>query len=154
VTVRWIPLLTAAYGALRHETRPSEEDLNKYRVRPTLTLVIECRQSDLPYTFFVSEKTLQPTFPLLAGLASDDVEVVTDDDRSKWTYSVLHALDLIHHPFITEPPICYTFSKCVRKGDQLQLSGSDAYNQLIMPIMSAMYHFKVSCLPHRNAVLL
>jgi hypothetical protein len=119
----------------------SEEDPNKYRVRPTLVLIIECKQSDLPYTFFMSEKKVYPKFPLVAGLTSEYVEVIAEDDRVAWRFPILDALELSRHPFIVGPPISYTFSKCARKGSQLQLSGSDAYNQLIMPIMSAMHHF-------------
>jgi hypothetical protein len=64
------------------ETRLSQEDINKYRVRPTLSLIIECKQCDLPYVFFLSERVIQPKFPLLAGLPSEDIVIQTDDDQS------------------------------------------------------------------------
>jgi hypothetical protein len=39
------------------------------RVRPTLDLLVECKQSALPYVFFLSSsKPWVPHFPLLAGL--------------------------------------------------------------------------------------
>jgi hypothetical protein len=53
-------------------------------------------------------------------------------------------LGLDDHPFMGAAPVCSTFSKCVRKGSNVQLSGSEAYNQLIMPLMSAMHYFKTS----------
>ena len=42
------------------------------RVRPALDLLVECKQSALPYVFFLSSsKPLVPHFPRLTGLITD-----------------------------------------------------------------------------------
>lgn len=114
------------------------------RVRPTLNLIIECKQSELPYVFFLSHnKPIAPQFPVFAGLASDEVVITSDDDPSSWHYSIPQALEMYSHPFLSEnPEYSSTFSKCVRKGKNLELSGSQPYQGLVFPIIKAVSHFK------------
>jgi hypothetical protein len=113
------------------------------RVRPSLNLVIECKQSDLPYVFFLSDSyPWLPDFPVISGLKTRDIVITSDDDPSSWTFRPLHVLELDRHPFLREAvPLCITFSKCVRKGNDLTLSGSDPYQSLVFPILKAVWHF-------------
>lgn len=112
------------------------------RVRPQLSLLIECKQSPLPYVFFqTSGSPWLRDFPTVAGLRDDKIVIVSDDDPSSWTYTVTHALDLERDPFQAAPRFCHTLSKCVRKGSEVELSGSDAYNGLILPLVKALQHF-------------
>ncbi len=67
--------------------------------------------------------------------------IASDDDPSTWTYTVIHALDLDRHPFQATPGFCHTLSKCVRKGAEIELSGSEAYNGLVLPLVKALRHF-------------
>ena len=124
------------------------------RVRPTLDLLVECKQSALPYVFFLSpSKPWVPHFPLLAGLFKHALTITTDDDASSWEFSVLHALGLAFHPFITkEPEYCMSFTKCVRKGSDVELSGSEAFHGLVLPILKAMYHFQTAESPPKTAL--
>jgi hypothetical protein len=121
---------------LRNETQPF--------VRPTLDLLIECKQSDLPYVFFVSATQPQlREFPYFAGLAQDRIVIKTDDDPSTYTETILGALSLSEHPFVrdaAEP--CMTFSKCVRQGNKIELSGTDAFQKTVLPLMKALQYFK------------
>ena len=40
------------------------------RVRPSINLLVECKQSELPYVFFLSPKPYwTPEFPLISGLS-------------------------------------------------------------------------------------
>ena len=112
------------------------------RVRPHLNLLIECKQSPLPYVFF--QTRVAPSlldFPTVAGLRKDKIVIASDDDPSTWTFPVIHVLDLNVHPFQTAPVFCHTFSKCVRKGAEIELSGSEAYNGLVLPLVKALQHF-------------
>jgi hypothetical protein len=113
------------------------------RVRPALNLVIECKQSDLPYVFFLSgSHPWLPDFPIISGLKAKHIVLTSDDDPSSWSYRLLDVLELNLHPFLTESvPSCMTFSKCVRKGSELVLSGSDAYQSLVFPVLKAACHF-------------
>jgi hypothetical protein len=121
------------------------------RVRPVLHLLIECKQSHLPYVFFVRRGGRLPDFPIVAGLRQDNVVITSDDDPSSWANTIIQALDLHDDPFQTEPPFCHTFSKCVRKGPEIELSGSDAYNGLVLPLIKAVHHFKQSEAPVETA---
>jgi len=123
------------------------------RVRPTLDLLVECKQSALPYVFFLaSSRPWVPHFPLLAGLFKHTLNITTDDDASSWELSVLNALGLDFHPFITrEPEYCISFAKSVRKGSDVELSGSEAFHGLVLPMLKAMYHFQTVESPPKTA---
>ena len=64
------------------------------RTRPMLSLLIECKQSDLPYVFFAGSKTYLRTFPVFAGLLHDVVSLSTNDSRSTWSCSIVQTLSL------------------------------------------------------------
>jgi hypothetical protein len=111
-------------------------------VRPQLTLLIECKRSPLPYVFFETSKVhALMDFPTIAGLRKDKIVITSDDDPSTWNYAVPHALDLERDPFHTTPRACHTLSKCVRKGAEIELSGSDSYNGLVLPLVKSLQHF-------------
>lgn len=113
------------------------------QLRPHLTLLVECKQSNLPYVFFATENASRAhRFPVLAGLAHPQLSIATDDDPSKWALDVLDALGMSSHPFVTAPPhTCATFSKCVRKGRKLELSGAAPFRSVVAPLMSAAHHY-------------
>lgn len=128
--------------------------VGELRVRPTLDLVIECKKSELPYLFFLSPgKPWVPYFPLLAGLFKHEISITTDDDPSSWTFHIPHALGLHSHKFISQDPkCCMSFTRCVRKGSNIVLSGSDPFHSLVMPILKAMHHFQLIESPPTTAM--
>lgn len=112
------------------------------RVRPSLNLIIECKQSILPYVFFLSpSKPFILEYPLITGLNSSKILIETDDSLSTWSLGLSSVLGLDNHKFIKEPDYCSTFSKCVRKGSELEITGSEAYNTIVLPLVKAMSHF-------------
>lgn len=123
------------------------------RARPSLSLVIECKQSDLPYVFFLSgTRPWLNDFPLIGGLKSKHITITSDDDPSTWNFDPISTFDLNNHSFLaTEPPICMTLSKCVRKGSDLVLSGSDAYQGLVFPLTKAALHLRDREAPPKTA---
>jgi hypothetical protein len=125
---------------------------NHYRVRPTLNLLVECKQSESPYVFFQSVPHWLSQFPLIAGMHSDELKITTDDDRSTWSFGVIGALDLQDDPFLKMRPTSATFSKCVRQGKKTDLSGADPYNSLVMPLIGALSDFRKRCAPPETAV--
>lgn len=123
------------------------------RVRPQLNLLVECKQSELPYVFFRTQHTPHLLgFPTIAGLRSDEISITSDDDPSTWAYNISHALDLDCHPFQTQPTFCHNFSKCVRKGSLLELSGSEPYNALVLPLVKALQHLVQARAPVETAL--
>jgi hypothetical protein len=108
------------------------------RVRPHLELVIECKQSLLPFVFFTGEEMqFRASLPFLAGLLKDKIEVYTDDSGSAWIFPIGYALGFSEQPFYKLPPVGYTFSKAVRNGNKVSLSGQEPYQQLILPLVKA-----------------
>jgi len=124
------------------------------RVRPILDLLVECKQSTLPYVFFLSpSKPWVPHFPLLAGLFRHTLVLKTDDDASSFELNILHALGLDSHPFIAEEPeYCMSFTKCMRKGSDVELSGSESFHGLALPILKAMHGFHIAESPSKTAL--
>lgn len=124
------------------------------RIRPSLNLIIECKQSDMPYVFFLTkDKQYTPNFPVIAGLASKEVSIKTDDDPSSWSFSILQALELSAHPFLRESVLfANTFSKGARKGKKIELSGSQPYQGLVKPLLKAVSYFEECEKPPETAV--
>ncbi len=74
----------------------------------------------------------------VVGLHKDEITLTTDDSSSTWSYSIIGALDLDMHPFVAKPPrVALAFSKAVRKGKDLVLSGVEAYQGLVLPLVKA-----------------
>jgi hypothetical protein len=123
------------------------------KIRPLLNLVVECKQSALPYVFFLSETRPRVRyFPLIAGLFHEALEIVSDDDPSTWTFDILKSLGLDSHPFLTtEPEYCSIFAKCQRVSSDVELSGSEPFNALILPVLKAMQHFQLVEEPPKTA---
>lgn len=123
------------------------------RVRPALVLLIECKQSQLPYVFFLSRHPIRIShFPFLAGLHQLEIAITTDDDQSTYNVGVLGALGLESRRFVvSEPEYCSSFSKCVRKGDGLELSGSEPFLSLVSPLVKSLQHFQVAVTPPKTA---
>ena len=89
---------------------------------------------------------------MIAGLKTRNIAITSDDDPSTWNFDPISVFDLNRHPFLTEEtPICMTFSKCVRKGSDLVLSGSDAYQNLVFPLTKAALHLRDRQTPPKTA---
>src|SRR5690606_23735306 len=123
------------------------------RVRPCLNLLIECKQSTMPFVFFeaCNQGGEFRDFPVIAGLRSDKIIVKTDDDPSSWIFPICTALELDEDDFYLDPTVSHTLSKCVRKGAELELSGTDAYNSMVLPLVKATQHFRHSEHPIKTA---
>ncbi|MFD9763252.1 hypothetical protein ACFWXI_06870 [[Kitasatospora] papulosa] len=127
----------------RIATPPSSES----RIQTSLTVLIECKQSDLPYVFFSPTRSpWRLALPQIAGLRQEEVTIWTDDSKSKWEFPVMRALELTEEPFMSRDGFSI-MSKCARKGPKLELSGTDAYNGIVMPLASAASHFATSSAP-------
>ena len=128
-------------------------DNSNPRIRPSVNLLIECKQSELPFIFFLTpEKPFVPQFPMIAGLGHDSFQITSDDDPSSWEFDAIRILGLEEHRFITNPPYCYTLSKCTRAGKNIELSGNETYNSLVLPIIKSLHHFKVLETPPTTAM--
>ena len=127
-----------AYKKLSPDTNDSELP---YR---GLVLLIECKRSNAPFVFFKSATQEEfEDFPMIVGMRSDVVEVNEERNNTMWSLYVPTAkvFGLTDHPFAaSEPLVCNTFTKASRKGKELELSGSEPFNGIILPLVSALNH--------------
>lgn len=109
------------------------------RIRPMVSLLVECKQSELPHVLFTrpSGPSLAPT---LAGFPHSHVTLVTDDDGSTYRFPLTMLWGLDQHKFVTEPPVAVSISKLRRKGKDLEVTGEDTYNGLTLPLLKATAH--------------
>lgn len=130
------------------------EYLENPRTCPYLAVLVECKQSELPYVFFLApHRVVVPYFPAIAGLFTDTLTVTTDDSPSTWMFDVVDALGLRFHPFLaTDPEIAFSFSKALRKGSGIELSGSEPFHELVLPLMKAVRHFQTAESPRKTAL--
>ncbi|MFJ4501280.1 hypothetical protein [Streptomyces sp. NPDC088864] len=131
-----------------------------------LNLIVECKQSTMPYVFFLRDQPLSVTmnFPEFGGVGkgyiplffgSEDFDA--DEQRKKnfpgygMTYHDL--LHLVEIPFFRGMcPLAISLSKAAwRKGGSLELTGEDAYRSLTLPIFKAMDHLANLVKPDEKA---
>lgn len=126
---------------------------NQPRVRPILNLLIECKQSELPYVFFLTPEVIRTYhYPNICGLPDKNIEIFTDDDPSSWSLPIINAFDLSEDPYLIDyVPNSMTFSKCVRQGKDLILSGNESYQSLILPLLRSLQYFEKSETPSKSA---
>lgn len=131
--------------------------LEKSDVQPTLSLIFECKQSILPYVFFLCQGKAPwiDHFPIIAGLRNRFMWVSGLDYGSLIT-PIVNALGLngpeVRHDFIMSPSYSMSFSKCVRKSNRIELSGREAYNSLVLPLIKAMQHYENAMRPKKKSV--
>lgn len=122
------------------------------RIRPKISLLIECKKSELPYVFFLSQSSpWHREFPVVCGLKSTEIPVITNDDPSSWEIPVVHALGLDELEFSRAPHNCRTFSQAERRGKELELSGSNVFNSLVLPLVKALEYYKSIKVPPSSA---
>jgi hypothetical protein len=130
-------------------------DAKDLQVHPFLALLIECKQASLPYIFFTEDVTIytaRARIPRISGFKSRKMSISTDDSSYSYSISMPEALGVYSTSFLQDSPRCSVFSKCVRKGDRLELSGTEAYSSIVMPMMSAMEHFEKTSISRQASV--
>ncbi len=123
-----------------------------------LVLLVECKQSVLPYFFFKSVAyETQPIsmFPTIAGIRRLELAV----GPAICVASPSQCLGLASEPFFqNEPPVCVSIARAAKKSNasdqdvmgtasagqlkvkNLEITGADAYQNVILPLAGAMSH--------------
>lgn len=110
--------------------------------KPKLVLLIECKRSRHPYIFFksVPDRPI-PYFPKIAGLPYGKVSVYEAGTKRLTEIHGAHALGLETLEFVKPgPPRCAAFTKAVPKGSKVDLSGTEPFNSLVLPLTKAFDH--------------
>ena len=105
-------------------------------------LLVECKRSELPYVFFEAAAPEVPReFPAVAGLHGKTPELHVGGVGSR-SVPVAEFLRLADFAFVSQgPPVCNSFARTERKGKDLDLSGAVPFNQVVLPLVSALEHF-------------
>jgi hypothetical protein len=118
------------------------------RVRPYLNILVECKQSEMPYIFFLRGESpgLHYDFPEIAGLRSSDIVTFSEKDGQVKgpgiLMSIYDVLAFWTQPFFDFPfPFAISISKAAR-GRRIELTGEEAYRSLTLPLMKAADHIK------------
>lgn len=110
------------------------------QVDASLALLIECKQSKLPYVFFLSsDKPSVRDFPAVAGIPP--LKISKGGGGSIHSQNPAVALSLDRHHFVSDATWCAAFAKCSRKGKDLELSGNEPFNNLVLPLSKALDYF-------------
>jgi hypothetical protein len=133
-----------------------EQNVHGRIVRTNIALLVECKQSALPYFFFQSvtyENRPIKKFPTIAGVPQLEVAF----GQTFREVAPAECLGLASEPFFNEPPRCVALARAAKKGlnseytesdaaktktKNLEITGADAYQNVILPLVSAMNHLR------------
>jgi hypothetical protein len=123
----------------RHEVGQPRDPRNHLRAR--LDLLIECKQSELPYVFFVRE-SVQCLGPELAGLPHSELSLRSGPDEPPgMVMSYFDVLGLGNLTLAWPEFTAVAMTRAHRKGKALELSTEEAYRGLSLPLMKALQHY-------------
>ncbi|MGX1755730.1 hypothetical protein ACWIG5_02230 [Streptomyces lydicus] len=136
-----------------------KDDEGAHRINAGLSLIIECKKSDLPYVFFLRPNPPADTngFPEIHGLTSSDIRLVSNEaeEEGKKAFSawmrITDALYLHELPFFDAPaPYAISLTKAMRRGPRLELTGEEAYRSLTLPLLKAADHLHALSAPRKE----
>jgi len=108
----------------------------------TAAILVECKRSRAPFIFFkrVSE-ALIPQYPHVAGLGAGLRSLQTTTLLKITSVPLSSILGLNDTPFVAAPPArCSALARAELNGDKVRLSGDDAYNSVVLPLVKATRH--------------
>jgi len=106
-------------------------------VKPGLFLLVECKRSTSPLIFFKAATQRDVThFPLIVGGVSP-AAFITSPSGSMYR-PLSEILGLHRLPFSNVVPACTGVAKAVRKGKELDLTGTEMFNATVRPLCGAL----------------
>lgn len=117
-------------------------DTFRQNVQPRLVLLVECKRSRHPYVFFkAATERWVPNFPRLAGIPRGYVPISDPASRRSQDADPAKVLGIDELEFIRPgPPRCAAFSKAQPSGKKVEMSGTDPFQNLILPLTKATSH--------------
>ncbi|MFG1884478.1 hypothetical protein [Micromonospora sp. NPDC049102] len=130
-------------------------EVERTAVAPALNLLVECKQSELPYIFFTRPNSpeLHYSFPQIAGLKHKEIEFFFEADGelngASYLMSIHDTFAFWDIEFFGEPaPNALSIAKVLRKaGGKLELTGEEAYRAITLPLVKAADHLAERCAP-------
>lgn len=111
-------------------------------IRPSVELLVECKQSANPWLFFCRPSVVQMAdFPRVGGLPSERIAIAATDG-TETSFGVLKTIGLVDDPFVLmlEAPTAHSCARVHHtKGGKLEVTG-DAWNAILPPLAKAVDH--------------
>lgn len=114
------------------------------QVHPSVSLLIECKQSSLPYVLFGSAiQRLPAAFPAVIGVSRRHFRhQVATSYREVEPAEFFRSID---YPFVFDgPPLVASLSRAERRGKGFELSGETPYRNTVLPLVSALQGLRES----------
>jgi hypothetical protein len=128
------------------------------KVQPYVNILAECKQSELPYIFFLRGQPPSQlnVFPEVGGLSDTNITLFSEIDEASglipYSMDVHDVLAFWDLPFFSAPcPLAISVAKAARKGKGIELTGEEAYRSLTLPLMKAADHLKRLSQPQGGA---
>ncbi|MCV7229091.1 hypothetical protein [Mycolicibacterium komossense] len=116
-----------------------------------LDLLVECKQSEMPYVFFIRDESPSEThdFPEFVGIPSTSVILHHKEPETEalsdfaFHMSVHDIIGVSDFEFFKGPgKYAGSISNVVRRGKKVELTGEEAYRSLMLPLRKAAQHLK------------
>jgi hypothetical protein len=140
------------WGYIDRESKEARSlDLNAFKpvpidpanvYQPAVSLLIECKRSELPFVFFEATVDKPPrNYPRILGLAPQRLRLLSSKGSLEVQPSEFLALGDL--PLVSSgPPLSRSFSRVEHLGSRLDLSGQVVYRDIMLPLISAMHHWE------------
>ncbi len=141
---------------------PSKESdtSGQKEIYPVLNVLVECKQSDLPYVLFLRSNSVSDmyAFPEFAGVKKPSLRLFPrewDGAAEGGSYEMsLHDVFGCHNlPTFSGPPFnAVSLAKPFRKGGgkKLDISGEETYRGLTLPLLKAVDYVKSQAVPEED----
>jgi hypothetical protein len=142
--------ILADVGALNFDQRVYKSPTMPIFCR--LNLVIECKQSENPYIFFLRDAPPEgaPFFPEMLGPVKDTVKVFERSEEGEISdrAAILGVRDLLgfyEFDFVLPPlPYAVSLAKALRSKSKVEITGEETYRALTYPLLKAVDHLKAT----------
>ncbi|MCX4908327.1 hypothetical protein [Streptomyces sp. NBC_00878] len=117
-----------------------------------LNLVVECKQSENPYIFFLREAPPEgaPSFPEMFGPIKEAVKVFERSEEGDISdrAAILNVRDLLgfyEFDFVLPPlPYAVSLAKALRSKSKVEVTGEETYRALTYPLLKAVDHLRAT----------
>jgi hypothetical protein len=110
-------------------------------LRIHLDLLIECKQSELPFVFFM-RRTRAGDVPRIIGLPHELLSVKLEDHDFAIGMRTYDVLGLRGLPLTQRAETAISMSKTHRRGKSLELSGEEAFRGVALPLSKALRYYE------------
>ncbi|MFF1305288.1 hypothetical protein [Streptomyces sp. NPDC058307] len=117
-----------------------------------LNLVIECKQSENPYIFFLRDAPPEgaPSFPEMLGPIKEEIKVFARSEGGEISdratiLSVRDLLGFYEFDFVLPPvPYAVSLAKAIRNKSKVEVTGEETYRALTYPLLKAVDHLRAT----------